>query len=48
MLFDEEKTDFDDIATAGETKEIERAEKKAARKASKEAKKREKLLRDAA
>ena len=34
MLFDEEKSDYDDIATSGESKEIERAEKKAAKKAA--------------
>lgn len=47
MLFDEEKSDYDDIASSGESKEIERAEKKAAKKAAKEAKKREKLLKEA-
>lgn len=47
MLFDEEKSDYDDIATSGESKEIERAEKKAAKKAAKESKKRAKLLKEA-
>lgn len=47
MLFDEEKSDYDDIAASGESKEIERAEKKAAKKASKDAKKRAKLLKEA-
>ena len=48
MLFDEEETtDYDDIAAAGETKEIARAEKKAAKKAKKDEKKRAKLLKEA-
>ena len=47
MLFDEEKTDYDDIIASGADKEISRAEKKAARKASREDKKREKMLREA-
>ncbi len=47
MLFDDEKTDFDDIIASGTDKEISRAEKKAAKKALKEDKKREKMLREA-
>ena len=47
MLFDEEKTDYDDIIASGADKEISRAEKKAAKKALKESKKREKMLREA-
>ena len=47
MLFDDEKTDYDDIIASGADKEISRAEKKAAKKALKEDKKREKMLREA-
>ena len=36
MLFDDEKTDYDDIIASGADKEISRAEKKAAKKALKE------------
>ena len=32
MLFDDEKTDYDDIIASGADKEISRAEKKAAKK----------------
>jgi signal peptidase I, bacterial type len=47
LLFDDEKTDYDDIIASGADKEISRAEKKAAKKALKEDKKREKMLREA-
>ena len=47
MFNDEEKNDFHEIAEAVESKEISKAEKKAAKQAMKDQKKREKLFREA-